>query len=60
MQAAGCMAAYWDRRLANLQPVHYCWTPAQNLQECGTGLHGGPFRPGRDDQPLLNQTRFIE
>ncbi|KAL4422903.1 hypothetical protein ABPG75_009100 [Micractinium tetrahymenae] len=60
VQAAGGMAAYWDRRLTNPQPVHYCWVPAGRLQPCGTGLQGGPFRPGRDNRQLLNRTRIIE
>lgn len=60
MQAAGGMAAYWDRRLDHPQPVHYCWTPAHRLRRCGTGLQGGPFWPRRDNQPLLNRTRIIE
>ncbi|KAL4451179.1 hypothetical protein ABPG77_009251 [Micractinium sp. CCAP 211/92] len=60
VQAAGGMAAYWDRRLTHPEPVHYCWTPAHRLRKCGTGLQGGPFRPGRDNRALLNRTRIIE
>lgn len=60
MQAAGGMAAYWDRRLTDPQPVHYCWSPSSQLLKCGTGLFGGAFRPGKDNQPLLNRMRIID